>query len=230
MTKGKTNPFELDFDSYILQSEPEKQENGKLWQTAIGLQQVDGLTPSKYLYETAKRNIDGEITIEEVGEGNTRTTAVFTIKYLTSLGFEVNNEPFEKNSWYFRNALVRANYTNMNKGIYMNTEYLEKFFCNLLLDESNELKNRYCHIKYNAKSTNKVTPKVTVNVTVKLTVNQKKILEEVKKNPFVTQEELAEIISITRKSINENMKKLQSQKIIERIGADKNGYWKIIEK
>lgn len=234
------NPFKLDFDSYILQSEPEQQENGKLWQTAIGLQQVDGLTPSKYLYETAKRNIDGEITIEEAKQlidsyyetrqgrteeeddfeeadkvsvrireilaektfdysklsreetikhltsfianiwqihpfgdalvpqgpnvnnfhsckrrgaayGNTRTTAVFTIKYLNSLGFEVNNEPFEKNSWYFRNALVRANYTNMNKGIYMNTEYLEKFFRNLLLGESNELRNRYCHIKYNEK-------------------------------------------------------------------------------
>ncbi|MBS7310582.1 MAG: Fic family protein [Treponema sp.] len=263
MKDNKLNPFKLDFDSYILQSEPEQQENGKLWQTAIGLQQVDGLTPSKYLYETAKRNIDGEITIEEAkqlidsyyetrqgrtkdeddteeadkvsvrireilaektfsftpdlllsihkrlftgvffkvkaghfrdyniskrewvldgesvlyanadmirqtldydfgqekafdyskiskeeaikqltrfianiwqihpfGEGNTRTTAVFTIKYLNSLGFDVNNEPFEKNSWYFRNALVRANYTNMNKGIYMNTEYLEKFFRN----------------------------------------------------------------------------------------------------
>jgi len=65
MKDDKTNPFELDFDSYILQSEPDQQENGKLWQTAIGLQQVDGLTPSKYLYETARRNIDGEITIEE---------------------------------------------------------------------------------------------------------------------------------------------------------------------
>ena len=306
MKEDKTNPFEIDFDSYILQSEPEQQENGKLWQTAIGLQQVDWLTPSKYLYETAKRNIDGEITIEEAkqlidsyyetrqgriredddaeeadkvsvrireilaektfsftpdlllsihkrlfsgvfykvkaghfrdyniskrewvldGEsvlyanadmirqtleydfgqekafdysklsreeavkhltrfianiwqihpfgdalvpqgtnvnnfhsckrrgaayGNTRTTAVFTIKYQISLGFDVNNEPFEKNSWYFRNALVRANYTNMNKGIYMNTEYLEKSFRNLLLGESNELKNRYSHIKYNGK-------------------------------------------------------------------------------
>jgi predicted HTH transcriptional regulator len=95
------------------------------------------------------------------------------------------------------------------------------------LGESNDLKNRYCHIKYNAKSTNKVTPKVTVNVTVKLSVNQKKILEEIKKNPFATQEELAKIVGITRKSINENMKKLQIQKIIERIGADKNGHWKI---
>ena len=55
MKEDKTNLFEIDFDSYILQSEPEKQENGKLWQTAIGLQQVDGFIPSKYLYETAKK-------------------------------------------------------------------------------------------------------------------------------------------------------------------------------
>ena len=69
--------------------------------------------------------------------------------------FEIDFDSYilqsEKNSWYFRNALVRANYTNMNKGIYMNTEYLEKFFRNLLLGESNELRNRYCHIKYNEK-------------------------------------------------------------------------------
>ena len=361
MKEEKLNPFEIDFDSYIIQREPEQKENGKLWQTAIGLQQVDGLTPSKYLYEIAKRNIDGEITIEEAkqlidsyyeskqgrsddkddaeeadkvsvrireilaektfsftpdlllsihkrlftgvfykvkagrfrdyniskcewvldgesvlyanadmirqnldydfgqekafdysklskeetvkhltrfianiwqihpfGEGNTRTTAVFTIKYLKSLGFDVNNEPFEKNSWYFRNALVRANYTNMNRGIYMNTEYLERFFRNLLLGEKNELKNRYCHIKYNEQTVNEVTQKGTVNVTVKFTANQKKILEEIKKNTFVTQEELAEIVGITRKSIIENMKKLQNQKIIKRVGADKNGHWEII--
>ena len=86
--------------------------------------------------------------IHPFGEGNTRTPAVFTIKYLKSLGFDMSNEPFEKNSWYFRNALVRTNYTNMQKGIYMNTEYLERFFRNLLLGESNELKNRYTHIHY----------------------------------------------------------------------------------
>ncbi len=357
----KTNPFEIDFESYIREGEPNKKEKSIAWSIATGLQQVDGLTPSEYLYETARRNIEGEISIEEAkklidsyyesktsrteddddkeeadkvstritellfeksfsftfnqllsihehlfkgvfykvkagkfrnynitkkewvlngdtvlyanadliretlnydfeteknfdyskfskeetikhitrfianiwqihpfGEGNTRTTAVFTIKYLNSLGFEVNNEPFEKNSWYFRNALVRANYTNMNKGIYMNTEYLEKFFRNMLLGESNELKNRYCHIKYNEKIENEVTPKVTVNVTVKFTANQTKILDEIKKNPFATQEELANIVGITRKSINENMKKLQGMKIIERIGADKNGHWIII--
>lgn len=86
--------------------------------------------------------------VHAFGEGNTRTTAVFTIKYLRSLGFEAANKPFEENSWYFRNALVRANYTNIQKGIYMNTEYLEKFFRNLMLGESNDLKNRYCHIRY----------------------------------------------------------------------------------
>ncbi|MCI5830110.1 MAG: Fic family protein [Treponema sp.] len=273
--------FDIDFNSYILQSEPSKQEKGRLWQTAIGLQQVDRLKPSEYLYEVARQNIDGKITISEAkqlidtyyeskavrqekddrteeadkvsiniaeilaektfnfsaayllkiherlfndvfhkipagkfrtynitkkewvldgdtiyysdygmiqqtleydlnaernfdyskltkdqvvkhiarfvanlwqvhafGEGNTRTTAVFTIKYLRSLGFEAANKPFEENSWYFRNALVRANYTNIQKGIYMNTEYLEKFFRNLMLGESNDLKNRYCHIRY----------------------------------------------------------------------------------
>ena len=167
--------------------------------------------------------------IHAFGEGNTRTTAVFTIKYLRSLGFNVNNDIFAENSWYFRNALVRANYNNLQKGIQENPEFLERFFRNLLMGEHNELKNRYCHIKYSKQAEKKVTQKVTVNVTVKFTANQKKIIEEIKKNPFITQEELAEIVGITRKSINENMKKLQSMNIIERIGADKNGHWKIIE-
>ena len=167
--------------------------------------------------------------IHAFGEGNTRTTAVFTIKYLRSLGFNVNNDIFAENSWYFRNALVRANYNNLQKGIQENPEFLERFFRNLLMGEHNELKNRYCHIKYSKQAEKKVTQKVTVNVTVKFTANQKKILEEIKKNQFVTQEKLAEIIGITRKSINENMKKLQSMNIIERVGADKNGYWKISE-
>lgn len=76
-------------------------------------------------------------------EGNTRTTAVFVIQYLRSLGFEVNNDVFADNSWYFRNALVRANYNNAIKGIRKEPVYLERFFRNLLLGEKNELKNRY---------------------------------------------------------------------------------------
>ena len=79
-------------------------------------------------------------------EGNTRTTAVFFIKYLRMLGFTATNDIFAENAWYFRNALVRANYTNLQKGIYETTEYLEAFLRNLLLGERNELHNRNLHI------------------------------------------------------------------------------------
>ena len=84
--------------------------------------------------------------IHVFGEGNTRTTAVFFIKYLRSLGFNVTNDIFAENAWYFRNALVRANYTNLKKGIHETTEYLELFLRNLLLGENNPLKNRTLHI------------------------------------------------------------------------------------
>ena len=80
------------------------------------------------------------------GEGNTRTTAVFFIKYLRTLGFSAANDIFAENAWYFRNALVRANYTNLQKGIHETTEYLEAFLRNLLLNEKNELHNRNLHI------------------------------------------------------------------------------------
>ena len=80
------------------------------------------------------------------GEGNTRTTAVFLIKYLRMLGFSADNDIFAENAWYFRNALVRANYTNLKKDIHETTEYLELFLKNLLLDEKNELHNRDLHV------------------------------------------------------------------------------------
>ena len=80
------------------------------------------------------------------GEGNTRTTAVFFIKYIKTLGFNVTNDIFAENAWYFRNALVRANYNDLTKGIHETTEYLELFLKNLLLGEKNELHNRAMHI------------------------------------------------------------------------------------
>ena len=266
-----------DFEEYIRQSEPHKREKGYAWQTAIGLQAVDGLKPSEYLKKKARQHIEGEITIDEVkqlvdsyykskvarsssedrteeadkvsariteilsentftfspieylaihrhlfegifshagqirdynitknewvlkgatvlyasagsiretleydfsqekifdyknlnideairhiarfvsgiwqihafGEGNTRTTAVFTIKYLHTFGFNFSNETFANHSWYFRNALVRANYNDLTKGVYATTEFLEKFFRNLILNEQNELKNRNLQI------------------------------------------------------------------------------------
>lgn len=81
-------------------------------------------------------------------EGNTRTTAVFVIKYLRSIGFKVDNDLFANNSWYFRNALVRANYRNVSKGIEPDKSFLIKFFRNLMLDEHNELRTRYMLIGY----------------------------------------------------------------------------------
>lgn len=269
---ANTDPFK----EYIRQSEPEKRDKGYAWHTAIGLQAVDGLKPSQYLIETAIKNIEGAISIDEAqellnsyyeenpksdlgdrteeadkvsvriakllaekafsftpneyisihkklftgiyshagkirdynitkkewvlngatviygsatelratleydfseekrfsyrnlsmdeiihhlavfvsrlwqihifGEGNTRTTAVFFIKYLRTLGFHAENDSFAENAWYFRNALVRANYNDLKNGIHETTEYLELFLRNLLLDETNELHNRYMHI------------------------------------------------------------------------------------
>ena len=81
-------------------------------------------------------------------EGNTRTTAVFIIKYLRSCGFKVNNDLFADNSWYFRNALVRANYRNPSRNIEPDKSFLTLFFRNLILGELNELKNRYMLIGY----------------------------------------------------------------------------------
>jgi Protein involved in cell division len=98
------------------------------------------------MIEHLARFVAGLWQIHPFGEGNTRTTAVFTIKYLRYLGFSVNNDLFERHSWYFRNALVRANYRNVVKGVEREPIFLIRFFRNLLLGENNELKNRYMMI------------------------------------------------------------------------------------
>lgn len=273
----KKKELYLDFDEYIRQGEPSQKEKASIWQTAIGLQAVDGLKVSDYLKETAQKHIEGEIGIDEVrelirtyyqsktrrepdddekqeadkvssnitkilssdtldfsangyialhrrifegvfkhagelrqyditkkewvlegdtvhylnwedlrraldydiaeernfsykglsqdqlishltrfvsglwqihafGEGNTRTTAVFTILYLRHIGFKVTNDMFAQHSWYFRNALVRANYKSAVLGIDYSPVYLERFFRNLLLGDGWDLRNRYLHI------------------------------------------------------------------------------------
>lgn len=270
----------MDLDEYIRQGEPTQIERSRAWQTAIGLQQVDGLKTSDYLLDTARQHIEGDITIEEAKalidsyyksqaarleieddrteeadkvaaritelllekgfsmtptqfytihrrlfdgiykmagrvrdynftkkewvlrgesvyyesfevitatleyeirqekefsyagisldaaikhlvhfcsylwqihpfcEGNTRTTAVFIIKYLRTLGFKVANDMFAEHSWFFRNALVRANYSNLKEGIAETPEYLERFFRNLLLGEQSPLRNRELHLDW----------------------------------------------------------------------------------
>lgn len=264
------------FKEYARQAEPNIREKSYAWQTAIGLQNVDGLKTSKYLIDTAIKNIEGDITIDEAqnllnsyyeennqrdnknrteeadkvsvriakilseraftlstneyisihkklfdsifphagvlrdynitkkewilngetvtygsatelkatldydiskekkfsyknlssqeiihhlalfisdlwqihafSEGNTRTSAVFFIKYLRTLGYNVTNDIFAENSWYFRNALVRANYTDLKNNVHSTTEYLELFLENLLLNENHKLSNQSMHI------------------------------------------------------------------------------------
>ena len=143
----KKDPFE----EYIRQTEPSKYELGYAWYTAIGLQAVDGLETSEYLKKTAKENIEGKITLDEAGkliesyyeesgeknEEDTKEADIVSTRIANILA---------ENAWYFRNSLVRANYNDYTKGIRETTEYLELFLRNLLLGESNELKNRYIHV------------------------------------------------------------------------------------
>ncbi len=126
-------------------------------------------------------------------EGNTRSTAVFIIKYLKTFGFAVSNETFAENSWYFRNALVRANYNDWQNGIHATTEYLELFFKNLLLNARHELKNRYMHIDFEndsaIQSAKTTTPKCN-----NCTLEELAIINELIKNPSITQKELAQVV------------------------------------
>lgn len=151
------------------------------------------------------------------GEGNTRTTAVFLIKYLSKLGFNVTNDIFAENSWYFRNALVRANYNNRAKNVTETTYYLELFLRNLLLDEDNILSNREMHIAY----------KEVEEHPQAITDREKTIIDLIQANPQITLAEISEKIDKSLRTVKNAMKTLQEKGIVERIGGKKNGSWKV---
>lgn len=342
-----------NFEEYLRQGEPNKAEKAKLWKTAIGLQQVDGLKPSEYLIATAKQNIEGYITIDEVkkridsyyqqhptktdeerteeadkvsariaemlgeqtftfspaeylfihhrlfqgiykfagkirdynitkkewvlngetvlyasannlkatleydfeqerkfsykglseqeiiehiahfisylwqihifGEGNTRTTAIFLIKYLRKLGFKkVNNDLFAENSWYFRNALLRANYEDLSKDIHKTEKYLLQFLSNLLFKENYLLKNREMHVRNTDTENDTVKPQIdTVNDTV---------FSLIKQDSKITATEISERLKMSLSTVRRRIKELKEQGKVERIGSDKTGYWKVNKK
>ena len=342
------------FVEYLREKEPQKKEMGYAWHTAIGLQAVDGLETSEYLIDTAKKNIEGDITFEEAnklihsyykenikhigndrteeadkvsvriaqilseksfvfspaqyisihkrlfdgvykhageirdynitkaewvldgdtvmyggaldlratldydfsvekefsykglsidetikhlavfisrlwqihifGEGNTRTTAVFFIKYLKTLGFDVTNDIFAENAWYFRNALVRANYTNLKKDIHETTEFLESFLRNLLLGENNELKNRYLHIKSVSKCQND-----TLDDGLNVTLEESVVLNLLKENPKITQKQISTEIKKSDRTVKRIILSLQEKEIIVREGGKRFGYWKFLK-
>jgi len=350
MSKEKWN---LELSEYIKQGEPEKQEKAKTWETAIGLQDVDGLKPSEYLLDTAKEHIEGNINIDEAKkrinsyyeqsnernkednteeadkvsvriaeilsekafnfsptemlnihkrlftgiykeagkyreynftkkewilnddtvtyssyetiketieydfnqeknfsykdlsledsishlsrfisniwqvhpfcEGNTRTTAVFLIKYLRTFGFNVNDEIFADNSWYFRNALVRANYKNYKKNVFEDITFLEKFFYNLLTNTKYELKNRYMHIDYKEN-----IEEISANVS-SLSLEEQAILNIIKNNPTIKQEDIALQINKSIRTIKNYMSEMQKKGIIERKNGKRDGEWIVLK-
>ena len=342
--------WNLELSEYIKQGEPNQKEKAKTWETAIGLQDVDGLKTSEYLLDTAKEHIEGNIDIveakkrinnyyeqfverkieesaeeadkvsvriteilgektfnfspnellnihkrlfsgiyDEAGkyrnynftkkewilnndtviyssyetlkenleydfelekafsykdlsindsikhlctfisniwqvhpfcEGNTRTIAVFLIKYLNTFGFNVNYDVFVDNSWYFRNALVRANYKNYEKNIYEDISFLEKFFNNLLTDSNHELKNRYMHVDYK-ESVDISNSSVSNN----LSLEEQAILNIIRDKPTIKQEDIATIINKSLRTVKNYMSLMQEKGLIERKNGKRDGEW-----
>lgn len=191
--------------------------------------------------------VSGIWQIHPFGEGNTRTTAVFTIKYLRQLGFKVDNEPFKAHSWYFRNALVRANYQNLPAGVERTTEYLELFFRNLLMGEKNELKNRYLHIRWKemaggvAEESTEIRTQKTVGSSQKSSEktpsgsekkqkSSEKILSMISKSSTITTEQMAARLGITPRAVEKHLSNLKAKGLLRRIGPDKGGHWEVVEK
>lgn len=133
----------------------------------------------------------------------------------------MTNDIFAKNAWYFRNALVRANYTNLQKGVYETTEYLELFLRNLLLGERNELKNRSMHISGTLDS-----PKCQ-NDTLDFTLEETQVLSWLKKDGKLTQKKLAELIGKSDRTVKRITVTLEEKGLIERIGGKRFGHWKV---
>ena len=147
-------------------------------------------------------------------EGNTRTTAVFVIKYLRSLGFDVTNDAFAKNAWYFRNALVRANYKHIRKGVIEDRSFLIKFLRNLLLNEKNPLHNKEMHISLSDQQ-------------LDLGVRETKIVSLMKNKPNIKTEEIADELGVSLRTVKSLIAVLEKDEIIQRTGGKKFGYWQV---
>ena len=180
------------------------------------------LNTSEFIHHIA-RFIADLWQIHVFSEGNTRTTAVFLIKYLRKFGFDVTNDIFAKNAWYFRNALVRANYTNIEKGVYETTEYLELFLKNLILKENNELKNRYLHISLHKKvdidnkKVNIENEKVDIDslkLTAKLRKNILSLYNILFKKEYFGRNEIMNILKMSPSGASKLISKLLELKVI----------------
>lgn len=156
------------------------------------------------------------------GEGNARTTAVFIILYLRKLGFKnVDNAQFAEHSWYFRNALVRANYEDLSRSIHKTDKYLVRFFGNVLFGEKHILKNRELHIQWAANTVSNDPANTTID-----TVNDT-VFELIKADPNITAEEIRVKLGIGIATAKRRIKALKNAGRIERHGSDKTGHWMV---
>lgn len=148
-------------------------------------------------------------------EGNTRTVAAFLIKYLRSLGFDVTNDILAKNAWYFRNALVRANYMNVQKRIYEDRSFLIKLLRNLILNEHNELKNRDLRIQEEP-----THQPFEMN-------REWEIMGLMRRNPKIKTTELAEMLHVSLRTLKSLIALLQEKGLVKRVGGKKYGHWEV---
>ena len=158
-------------------------------------------------------------------EGNTRATAVFFIKYLRILGFDVTNDIFAENAWYFRNALVRANYTNLQKGVHETTDYLELFLRNLLLGENNVLKNRDLHIENLLE--NPKCKGTKSDCTLNCTLDEIAVLNLLRTDGTITQKQLATQIHKSERTVKTITSSLEKKGFLTRMNGKRFGYWKV---
>lgn len=170
--------------------------------------------------------VSGIWQIHPFGEGNTRTVAVFTMKYLKSFGFNVDNDVFKEHSWYFRNALIRANYSNFSKGISSTILFLERFFRNLLFGESNKLSNREMHIAF-VQSANSIFPK-SQNGTLNCALAEIALLKFLKANPSATQADIARHLGKSVRTIKRMTPSLTERGLLKRENGKRNGKWVVM--
>ena len=138
---------------------------------------------------------------------------------------DVNNDPFAQNSWYFRNALVRANYSDIKNGIYETTEFLERFLRNVILGERNSLHNRSMHVSGAFSSEIEDDP---INDPIKMDEREMAFLELLRSKPGLTRAQMAKILGCSDSTVKRIIHKLVSENVIRRIGSNKSGEWIIL--
>jgi fido (protein-threonine AMPylation protein) len=182
--------------------------------------------------------VSGLWQIHPFCEGNTRTTAVFTIQYLRSIGYTVDNDMFANHSWYFRNALVRANYKNSALEIDYDTSYLEKFFQNLLLGTKHDLKNRYLVIDAPTyfitdnepqNKTNEPQNEPQKSIFDSLSKRQSQIVNIINANLRISKIEIARLLNVSESTIARDIKEINKFINLTWVGPSKTGHWQITQ-